>query len=52
MTSRFAATTASLMPISRVLSVTEMILMFMIPIPPTSRETAAIPARRKMIPSS
>ena len=34
-------------PISRVRSVTETSMMFMIPIPPTSRLTAAMPASRK-----
>ncbi len=33
-------------PISRVRSVTETSMMFMIPMPPTSRLTSAIPARR------
>lgn len=36
-------------PISRVRSVTETSMIFMIPIPPTRREIAAIPPRRRDI---
>ena len=42
-TSLVLAPSAFLMPISRVLSVTDTSMIFMIPIPPTSREIAAIP---------
>ena len=44
--SRFLAPSALRTPISRVRSVTETSMMFMIPIPPTSSETSAIPASR------
>ena len=43
---RFVAPSALRMPISRVRSVTDTSMMFMMPMPPTSRLTAAIPARR------
>ena len=42
-TSRVLAPSAFLIPISRVLSVTDTSMMFMIPMPPTRREIAAIP---------
>ena len=42
--SRPRAPTARRSPISRVRSVTDTSMMFMIPIPPTTRETTAIPA--------
>ena len=41
------APSAFLTPISRVRSVTDTSMMFMMPIPPTSRLTAAIPDNRK-----
>src|SRR5918998_12419 len=44
--SRGRAPTASRSPISRVRSVTETSMMFMMPMPPTSRETPATAARR------
>ena len=48
--SRSLAPTASRIPISRVRSVTDTSMMFMIPIPPTRRETEAIaPSSRLMI---
>ena len=43
------APTAMRMPISRVRSVTETSMMFMIPMPPTSSETAAIPPSSSVI---
>ncbi|MND03161.1 hypothetical protein D3C83_228500 [compost metagenome] len=43
---RFVAPSAFRMPISRVRSVTETSMMFMMPMPPTRRLTAAIPASR------
>ena len=42
-TSRVLAPSAFQIPISRVLSVTDTSMMFMIPMPPTRREIAAIP---------
>ena len=42
MMSRLRAPTAIRIPISRVRSVTETNMIFMIPIPPTSRETEAM----------
>ena len=47
--SRPRAPSASRSPISRVRSVTDTSMMFMIPIPPTSSDTAAMPASRKVI---
>ena len=47
--SRPRAPTAMRMPISRVRSVTETSMMFMMPIPPTSSETAAIDDRSSVI---
>ena len=44
--SRPRAPTAIRIPISRILSVTETSIMFMIPIPPTRRLTEATPPRR------
>ena len=44
--SRPRAPTARRIPISRVLSVTDTSMMFMIPIPPTRRDTAATLASR------
>ena len=41
------APTALRMPISRVRSVTETSMMFIMPMPPTNREMAAIPARSR-----
>jgi len=53
--SRLLAPTAFLSPISRVLSVTVTNIIFIIPIPPTNKETPAmppsIPLRVSMIPS-
>ena len=43
--SEFFAPTAFIVPISLVLSITEVYIVFMIPIPPTSNEIAAIPTR-------
>ena len=42
------APNAFLTPISRVRSVTDTSMMFMMPIPPTRRLTAAIPERRNV----
>ena len=42
-TSRVVAPRALRMPISRVRSVTDTSMMFMMPMPPTTREMAAIP---------
>src|SRR5712692_4536237 len=47
--SRARAPTARRMPISRVRSVTDNSMMFMIPIPPTSSDTAAMPASSAVI---
>jgi hypothetical protein len=48
--SRCVAPTALRMPISRVRSVTDTSMMFMIPIPPTTRDTAAMaPSKRVMV---
>ncbi len=47
--SRPRAPTAMRRPISRVRSVTETSMMFMMPIPPTSSETEAIAASRYVI---
>ena len=48
-TSEPRAPSASRSPISRVLSVTETSMMFMIPMPPTSREMPAIADRRRVM---
>ena len=45
-TARGVAPSALRRPISRIRSVTETSMMFMTPIPPTSREIAAMPASR------
>ena len=47
--SRPRAPTAMRRPISRVRSVTETSMMFMMPIPPTSSDTEAMAARRMVI---
>ena len=47
--SRWRAPTAMRMPISRVRSVTETSMMFMIPTPPTNREMPAIDAKNAVI---
>ena len=47
--SRRVAPTALRIPISRVRSVTDTNMMFMIPIPPTRSETAAMPPRSRVI---
>ncbi len=48
-TSRLRAPIARRIPISRVRSVTDTSMMFMMPIPPTSRLTAATAPRRAVI---